>query len=81
MKNRKLTYSHWSRDNIITDVSTVASINAEETCQSNFKRVAGRLSTVKCECGGEGLRDAWSKKLRLKVLTYFYFFHIVLNKN
>ena len=30
---------------------------------------------------GESLRDAWSKKLRLKVLTYFHFFHIVLNKN
>ncbi|MGA3291440.1 MAG: hypothetical protein ABSD42_14525 [Candidatus Bathyarchaeia archaeon] len=53
MKNRKLTYSHWSRDNIITDVSTVASRNAEETCQSNFKRVAGRLPTVKYECGAE----------------------------
>jgi hypothetical protein len=53
MKNRKLAYSHWSRDNIITDVSTVASRNAEETCPSNFKRVAGRLSVVKCECGAE----------------------------
>jgi hypothetical protein len=53
MKNRKLMFSHWSRDNIITDVSTAASKNAEETCQSNFKRVAGRLSKVKCECGAE----------------------------
>jgi hypothetical protein len=53
MKNRKLTCSHGSRDNIITDASTVASRNAEETCQSNFKRVAGRCSTVKCECGEE----------------------------
>lgn len=53
MKNKKLTCSHWSRDNIITGVSTVASRNVEETCQSNFNRVAGRLSTVNCECGAE----------------------------
>ena len=27
--------------------------NAEETCQSNFRRVAGCSSSVKCECGAE----------------------------
>ena len=53
MKNRKLMRSNRSRDNIIADVSTVASRNAEETCQSNFRRVAERLPTVKCECGAE----------------------------
>ncbi len=53
MKNRKLTRSDGTRNNIIAGVSKGASKNTEETASQILMVMLDVCSVVKCECGAE----------------------------